>query len=464
MVEQDARLGRVRYIAKRAVLWVILGLGALIGAPQVAAASSAYTVSSFTAQGLDNAIPGEPSVAAGPTYIVETTNTEMTVYTKSGTQMTHNEFSSFFSGANTPFCADPVTVYSKAVNRYAIVCTDISANATTRFAVSKTGNPNGGWYKWSTGANTAVDQPSIEFTHDKLLVIGSGPFNCSVCGTAVWAYQLSDILAGKASPRVKSFIVPRGQYRAAVQISSAGTGYLVQGFPSDDVYLGRVTGTPAAGNVAFTETDLGADAVTPPHEPSIPGGFLGGGDLDGRVLMVSYEVTAANNRIIEFSQMAACGSLDSLDCNVDGRITVTSTGPTLSYLKTSPTTGFDQTYGAVVPDGNGRPLMGYVRSSPTQSPQAAVMAAGLNRVVRHATPGVSACGTVPTRVHRAPAPLSLRLAPAASSSSCDMRWGDYLGAAQDPTNPQRVWLSGLYQTASGAGGFTTVITSVTVVR
>ena len=75
---------------------------------------------------------------------------------------------------------------------------------------------------WSTGPSTDVDQPSIEFTRNKLVVIGSGPFSCSSgCGTQVWVYQLRDILAGSPTPRVKSLNVPRGQYRAAVQITIA---------------------------------------------------------------------------------------------------------------------------------------------------------------------------------------------------------------------------------------------------
>jgi hypothetical protein len=410
------------------------------GAAQAAAATTpSYSISSFTAHGYDNVSPGEPTVAVGRTYIVETINPSFTVYTKSGSMTSHQEFSSFFRGNG--FCIDPRAVYGKAVNRYAIVCSDLT-NSVTRFAVSKTGNPNGGWYLFNAGPNTSVDQPSIEFTSNKLIVVGSGPFGCgSGCGTAIWTFQLSDVLSGSATPRMKYINVPRGQYRAANQLTSTSPGYLVQGFPGNDVYLGTVTGTPAAGNVAFTETDLGPDTQAAPHEPSIPGGNLGAGDLDGRVLNANYEVTAFHSAIIEFGQMATCGSLD---CNVDGRITLGTT-PTLSYLKTRPTAGFDQTYAAVVPDGNGRPVMTYTRSSPTQSPQAAVMSTGLNKVVRGATPGVSAC-------------LSTQTPP------CDIRWGDYLSATQDPGNAQRLWLSGLYKTADGGDGWTTVITSVTVLR
>ena len=120
-------------------------------ATAVAATTPSYSVSSFTAYGYDNVSPGEPTVAVGQTYIVETINPSFTVYTKSGSMTSHQEFSSFFPGNG--FCIDPMAVYSKAVNRYAIVCSDLP-NGVTRVAVSKTGNPNGGWYLFNAGPNT----------------------------------------------------------------------------------------------------------------------------------------------------------------------------------------------------------------------------------------------------------------------------------------------------------------------
>ena len=49
-----------------------------------AAASTTYSVRSFTGQTYDGISPADPNIAVGPTYIVETINTAMSVYTKSG--------------------------------------------------------------------------------------------------------------------------------------------------------------------------------------------------------------------------------------------------------------------------------------------------------------------------------------------------------------------------------------------
>jgi hypothetical protein len=427
----------IRTTCLRGCLGVLLTLGMLILAPQAWAATPTYTISSFTARGWAEASPADVSVAVGQTYVVETINTSITVYAKGGSQTYHDAFGEFFIPATGVFCPDPVVIYNAPVNRYALVCTD-TANNTVRFAVSETGDPNGAWGKWNTGPGTGVDQPSVEITKNKLIVAGS-----NALGTAIWVYQLSDIIAGAATPRVTALQVPRGQYRAVNQITTTGTGYLAQAYPFNDVFLGRVTGAPANNNVAWSETDLGPDTLAPPHEPSIPGGFLGGGHyLDGRVLNASYEVTSTGAKIIEFSQITACGS-GNLDCIGDGRVTITTSGPTLTYLKSYGSSTHDETYGAVVVDGSGQPLEVYTRSSPTQGPQAAIRSTGLNRVVRNATSGTTACHT-------------------GATPPCDERWGDYLGAARDPSNASRVWLAGLYQTASGDDGWKTVISSVTV--
>jgi len=47
-------------------------------------------------------------------------------------------------------------------------------------------------------------------------------------------------------------------------------------------------------------------------------------------------------------------------------------------------------------------------------------------------------------------------------SNCDERWGDYLGAYQDPTNTSQVWFGGEYQLSSGAYGWGTVIAAGTI--
>ncbi|HEV3260135.1 MAG TPA: hypothetical protein VG013_24980 [Gemmataceae bacterium] len=118
----------------------------------------------------------------------------MTVYTKSGLQTSHREFSSLFAPATNVFCPDPRVIYWSWNNRYAIVCTDLD-NQMTRLAISASGNPNGSWVTYSTGPNTAVDQPKVEVTKDKLVVAGN-----AAPGSVFWVYQLSDLLSRRRTP------------------------------------------------------------------------------------------------------------------------------------------------------------------------------------------------------------------------------------------------------------------------
>jgi hypothetical protein len=143
--------------------------------------------------------------------------------------------------------------------------------------------------------------------------------------------------------------------------------------------------------------------------------------------------------VIQFSQMAACVGLD---CIADNRIRLDGRGPVIRYLRTF-SSSTDMTYGAVVLDAAGQRLEAYTLSTPTTTPEAAIITTGMSQIVHASAAGTTVCG--PGRPH-----------------PCDERWGDYLGAAPDPTHPSKVWLAGLYQSASGGEGFATVITSVKV--
>ena len=45
---------------------------------------------------------------------------------------------------------------------------------------------------------------------------------------------------------------------------------------------------------------------------------------------------------------------------------------------------------------------------------------------------------------------------------CDEHWGDYLSTTIDPTDPTKVWVSGLYQNTSGGYGWGSIIQELSV--
>jgi hypothetical protein len=424
---------------KSTLLAAAVSIASLASTWQPALASTSYSVHSFAAASYDGVSPADPNLAVGSTYIVETTNTEMVVFSKSGQETSHKEFSELFAPATNVFCGDPRVTYWSWSHRYAIVCSDFGTNQTVRLAVSASSDPNRSWFTYSTGANTVVDQPNVEVAADKLVVGGNISVNGAL-SSVFWIYQLSDLVAGVTAPRVTRLTNPRGLYQAVQQFTASAIAYFVQAFPGagNHSFLAQFTGTPAT-HVSVKISDLGSYPLLPPSEPAIPGGHLGGaGYLDGRVTSAVYEVTKGGTRIIQYSGMAECGSRV---CNANGKIILTSTGPVSRSVNTFSEASYDGTYGAVTVDGDGRAFEIYSRSNSTQAPQAALATGASRTVLEPSIAGATACN-------------------AGVGPPCDERWGDYLGATQDPSNPETLWFVGLYQTASGQDGWTTVISSV----
>ena len=83
----------------------------------------------------------------------------------------------------------------------------------------------------------------------------------------------------------------------------------------------------------------------------------------------------------------------------------------------------------------------YSRSSATQAPGMAVVGPGFDVSIQPAGAATTACSD-------------------GQSEPCDERWGDYQGTAIDPTNPNTVWMGGLYQATSGGYGLGSAISSV----
>ncbi len=390
--------------------------------------------------------PGEPVVAVGPTDILETENTEAAVYSKATfAQLTVFHFESFWTGGTSEQCVDPRAIYLPGDNRFAMSCTDPPANVT-RFAISATADPTGAWYKYSVGPPWN-DQDKIVATSDKFIVAGNN------AGTVedMYVYNKSDVLAGVPNPTVVHLTTNHSNlYQAAVEQTYTSNAYFVatyQGCGCDE-WLATVTGTPAAGNVTLTETALGPTSGAAPQDPSVPGGSIGAGDLDGRVYDAVYETETSDNKpVIQYSTADECGS--PRVCVVSARIDLSGPTPVRIYEQSLGQPGWDYTYGAVGLNAAGRVFEAYSRSNGSNAPGAAVLGPGFDLTLQPATTGASSCSST-------------------QNPPCDERWGDYLGVAIDPSDPMSVWVTGLVQLThgpfgdSGAEAWTTIIAKVSV--
>ena len=116
-----------------------------------------------------NYAPSDVNLAVGPSYIVQTVNVRLAVYSKSGVLLSGpTNLTTFFGplGGNCKAGAsDPIVNYDRLANRWVISDVGISSNFTTFsecVAVSKTSNPAGAYtstrYSFGTNLN---DYPKL---------------------------------------------------------------------------------------------------------------------------------------------------------------------------------------------------------------------------------------------------------------------------------------------------------------
>ena len=380
--------------------------------------------------------PGEPVVAVGPSDVVQTVNTTAAVYSKTGTQLASFDFSTFW-GASTTQCVDPRALYLATVNRFAISCTDNTPSASTnpmRFAISKTADPTAGWYRYAAPNTSFLDQDKIEATADKFIIAGNG------ANESLYVYNLSQVIAGVAKPTVVALTATKSRlYQAVVQQTSTTTGYFVISDPGGSLFLASITGTPAAGNVALKETAVASKDFPAPLEPQVPGGSIGGGNLDGRVYDAVYETETSDGKpVIAYSSARECGVRT---CITSAKLNLSGMAPVLAANTLIGEPGWDYSYGAVGLAASGAAFEVYSRSRPSATPGMAVTGPGFDVTLQPPAGGTTACSS-------------------GGSPPCDEHWGDYLGTAIDPSNPSSVWVTGLYQANSGQYGWGTVIAKV----
>jgi hypothetical protein len=433
----------VRGLAGAATVLAILSL---VGAPTTAArpdaagtilggiAGPSAAGARFPAIGESGISPADATIAVGRSSIVETTNTQIAIWSKTGAPVSSESFAAFFPGA--VFCVDPRVIYWRWDDRFAMVCADnYSSPRVLRLAVSQTGDPTGAWNRYSIGAVTSsdgYDQPAVVATSDKLVI---SAFHFADAGDVFFVLQLSDLLRGVAAPRMAR-LVSNGYAlnTPAVQATKTSRAYFVNLSSNNRVQLATITGTPAT-RVAMTVSDLGANSfAAPPATVPLPGGSMSD-PPDGRAMGAVYEVETSDHKaVIQFGASAGC---DGQVCNGIGRIQLDPT-PGLLYQITSGDAGYDDTFGNVGLNDRGDWFVSYSRSNASQAPQAVLRSASFEQLIQDAAPGATACPT---------------------TTPCTERWGDYVNVAQDPITRSHVWAVGEYQADNGV--WATVIEQAT---
>ena len=397
--------------------------------------------------GNDQAVaPPDTQLAAGPTYLAEANNSTLSVWTKQGTLVKSADLNGFFPHPTGQVFTDPRLLYDAESARW--ILTGLTYNpstidSTVFIAVSTTSDPTAAWNGGAVASRTATvaDQPETGVSTDKV-VISWDDFTgitqtAAFVGEETIVLQKSDLLAGTA-PQFKLFgqDVKRARIVPAQSLSATTTQWLTYnnadcalscnaGGPTIGVIA--ISGTPSAGNVAWNESDPSIQPTSAPPNPRQPGGA----PVDQLIDDVFLSSVWQNGTLWVSANDACLPTGDAVARSCLRLISVSTTGATPSVTSDGDVgdAGTDLFYPAVTLNDVGDLFVVYSLSSPSLFPSVAAV----YRIASTSTLG-SAVGFIQGLGKYSVGTMN--------------RWGDYSGAARDPSNPADVWLTGEYQASA----------------
>ncbi len=370
--------------------------------------------------------------AVGPTQIVEMVNLEVQVYSKTGVAL-HGASASSFFGAGSDFLSDPRVLYDNASGRWFASIFDAGPSGTglVRLAVSAGSDATGTWYLFtmvSAPSGEFPDQPILGASSD-LVAFGGNMFSestSSFYGAEYWVVDKAALLNDSAAA-VQSW-GPDPNYLSIHPVQSLGptsTQYFVSttSASSDNVTMLAVQGVPPSSTVTWSTLLISSYTTAPAgREPS-------GGTIDSADTRVQSAVWQNGDLWLAFDdQCTPTGDSIPRAC---ARLVEIATGSS-SVLQDFDygLVGFDLYYPALSLDRAGDLTMVFGYSSSSVYPSIGVTG-------QAATDGAGTMQSYRT-VHSGSSTLSC-------GGVC--RYGDYFGAATDPTSSV-VWVGGEFTTAS----------------
>ena len=399
--------------------------------------------------------PPDIQIAAGPNHLVEIVNRDVTIYSKTGTLLSHVSLNSFFN-TGTDWTFDPRALYDTLSGRWFLM-EDDGTPGNIHIAVSNSTTPTG-WHYYVVGGSMThcYDQPRIGVSGDKFVVSADATTYFSpppgtaclgsIIGDQYWVLNKTDMVHFKGSvsnTTVTSLPTSFLSLQPMQALTSTNTIYMetTGEFTFQNVTLVTLNGVPP-GIVSNTTTTIvttapaSSAAVTSAPTPSSQYTVdLSDGDrmqsvawYQGKLwstFMVGCTPTGDNISI-------ARSCIQLLELN-------TSSTPSILQNFDYATKGQYYFFPALSLDGYGNLDMIFGYSNTTTYPSLALTGQAWS----------DSANTMASR---------LTIKQGSSICSCG-RYGDYFGAAPDPSNPALVWTNGEYYNASGFGGWNTFIAS-----
>ena len=458
----------------------IIGSGSP-GAPQTSpgmyAASSgttleelqAFPASSFGSDPVQTA-PPDTQLGVGPSYVGEAVNDALTIWSRAGALVGSYDLNTFFSVpvASGYTFTDPRIIYDTLSGRWFLsgFAVDSSSDSIVYLATSYSSNPTGGWYIYqlATSTGTVTDQPKIGVSSDKVVISWNDYSSTALLeGEQTWVLQKSDLTSG-ANVSESQFALDNTRFDIvpAISQSASGTEYLVYndscsasngtgtgscttGSPALGVVA--ITGTPAAGDVSWNESDPAIAATLNPPSATEPGGQSIDTN-DDRLLSAVWQ-----NGVLWTAGNDACTPSGDTTVRPCLRLIEVSTGgfsPSVLLDGDIGQAGDGLYYPAVALDSSGNPYVVATVSSASIYPS--VIAYGKSPTSAYFVGGYLWNGS---------GNYSCSFCSGGNGSLGGNRWGDYSGAAVDPSNPNDIWVAGEYATASGGDYWATAVGELT---
>ncbi len=405
---------------------------------------------------LDNGtlIPPDIRGAAGVTYVMETTNQHFKVYTKTGTLVSTLSITTFFSATGGSGYFDPHILYDANNSRWVVcIAGDVSGGHSGVFlAISQTNNPTGSWYVYAldgTGNSTDfLDYPLLGLNTNWVVITGRDFTSAGPVKPKIFVFNRANVYSG-ASGTATTFTDATNTITLApahTLDNSQTTEYLVCNWNGNSggngyVRLSSITGS-ASAPVYTAGSTMG---VASPWNDN--GNLSTGATQSGTTAKIESGDSRIGNAVyingaLWFSHTAYLPASSPNHSAIDWW-QVNPAGPTLlQYGRVENSTSF-YFYSSISVNSAGDALLGYCSSSSTTFPSASYSF--------HAAS--DAANTMQSIYTYKSGQASYNK----TFGSGRNRYGDYTGAAVDPSDNSFWNFSEFAQTGNNWG---TVIANV----
>jgi len=424
------------------------------------------TTANFDGIPSTGSVPPDPSGAAGLTQYVEVVNTELAVYSKTGTTLlgpvpTNTLWAGFGGGCETNNNGDGTVVFDTINQRWVIQ--QFSVGTTPYLdcvAVSTSGDATGTWYRYAFPHSKFPDYPKLGVWSDayyasyNLFEGKTGPY----VGTEVCALNRAAMLTGSAATQ-QCFTTSASAAFSLLPASLDGATPPPAGQPEWFVGLSRTTenalaywkfdvdwANPAASTLTGP-TNLAVQAFSKPCASCIPQSettqqleSLGDRLMwplsyrnfgDHEAMVVSHAVTAGSSVGMRWYELRPSG----------GTLTA-------HQQQTWAPDGAFRWMGSIAMDRLGDIAMGYSISSPTMHP-------GIRYAGRLASDPLGNMSQGEAVLHEGGGSQT----PYAPNPRAGARWGDYTHMSIDPVDDCTFWYVNEYLPSNGVFNWRTRIGS-----